>query len=318
MSVPQPPFDYWPIVERAPLSFPGGARVAFWIGLNIEHFQIDKAATSIFPSTSTNVPDPMNYGWRDYGVRVGVWRMAELFDRFGIRPSVLVNSDACTYYPEIIEAGRKRGWPWLAHGKTNSVMQQGMNPEEERTFLTEVIDAIERGTGKRPRGWLGPALSETFETPHLLAELGLDYILDWCNDDQPYPMNVRTGRMISIPYSVEMNDIILFLARGVTPEDFASMLIDQFDALYEDGAHNSRVMGVSLHPFLVGQPFRRKHLARVLDHVTRHSNVWLPTSDEIADWYYTNVYSDAVHHLRERRDARTTSARPSSLSMNRV
>lgn len=294
-------YDYWPISARPRLRLPGGARVGFWIGLNIEHFRLDRAATSILSWTESHVPDPLNYGWRDYGVRVGIWRMVELLDRLGLRPSVLLNADVCAKYPEIIEAGRERQWGWLAHGKTNSVPQQGMTADEERVFLREILDTIESSTGRRPRGWLGPAMSETFETPHLLAELGVDYLLDWCNDDQPYPMNPRSGRLISVPYAVEINDIIQFLARGVTPADFASMMIDQFETLYEEGAENGRIMAVSLHPFLINQPHRHRHLARALEHITRRDDVWLPTADEIAAWYYDEVYEDATACIRERR-----------------
>jgi allantoinase len=293
-------YDYWPISARPPLRLPNGARMAFWLGLNVEHFRMDMPGTAVLPKTMNNVPDPLNFGWRDYGNRVGVWRMIELFDRYGIRPSVLLNSDVCSRYPDIIEAGRVRDWTWLAHGRTNSVMQQSMPEEEERAFLTDVVQTIEAATGRRPRGWLGPTLSETFATPHLLAELGLDYILDWCSDDQPFPLNVRSGRMISVPYSVEINDIIQFLGRGVSPHDFADMVIDQFDTLYEEGATTGRIMAISTHTYLLGQPFRRPHLERVLKHVTSRADVWLPTSDEIATWYYDQVYAEATQALAER------------------
>jgi peptidoglycan/xylan/chitin deacetylase (PgdA/CDA1 family) len=176
-----------------------------------------------------------------------------------------------------------------------------MSLEEERRALTEVVTTIKDGTGQQPKGWLGPALSETLNTPDLLAELGLSYILDWCNDDQPHPMRVKQGRMISVPYSIEVNDIGLFLGTGLTGPQFHQMLVDQFDVLYEDGARTGRVMAVCLHPFIINQPFRHKYLDTALDYITRHENVWVTTSDDIADWYYQHYYAEHQRLLAERR-----------------
>ncbi|MFJ6657517.1 polysaccharide deacetylase family protein [Streptomyces sp. NPDC091377] len=276
-------YDYSPITGREPIQWPGGARVAFYVGLNIEHYQIDRPATSTFPDTAALTPDPLNYGWRDYGPRVGVWRLIESLDRHGIRASALLNSDAGERYPQIVEAGRRRDWAWLAHGRNNSLFQTGMTREEEHTYLTEVVDSIERTTGTRPRGWMGPALTETFHTPELLAELGLDYVLDWTNDDQPYPLNVPG--MLSVPYSVELNDISLFVGKGFTGPDFVQVVKDQLDQLHADSADSGRVMALALHPFVIGQPFRHTYLDQALEYVADHPGVWLTTSDEIADHY---------------------------------
>lgn len=183
-------FDYSPIVERDPIEWPGRARVAFYLGLNVEHFYVDRPSTSLNEATAGLVPDALNHGWRDYGPRVAIWRLIESLDRHRIRASVLLNSDVCDRYPQIIEAGRARNWAWLAHGKSNSTLHTGISVDEERELLTEVVGTIEKATGRRPRGWIGPGLTETFETPRLLAELGLSYVLDWTNDDQPYPLNV--------------------------------------------------------------------------------------------------------------------------------
>lgn len=197
-------FDYSPIINRPKLEFPNGAKVAFWVGLNIEDYQVDKPSTSIFGGTAGLVPDPLNYGWRDYSPRVGVWRTMEVLDKHGIRASVLLNSDICKNYPEIIEEGNKRDWTWLAHGKNNSILQANMSIDEERAYLQEVVSTIKAHTGKEPRGWLGPALSETFNTPNLLEELGLTYILDWCNDDQPFKLNTNKRNMISVPIRLKL------------------------------------------------------------------------------------------------------------------
>jgi peptidoglycan/xylan/chitin deacetylase (PgdA/CDA1 family) len=287
-------YDYSPIIERAPLALPNGARVAFWVGLNVEHYQVDKPSTSIFGGTAALQPDPLNYGWRDYAPRVGIWRMMDVLDKYRIRASVLLNSDVCERYPQIIREGNKRGWVWLAHGKNNSIVEAGMSADEERAYLADVVQTIERSTGRRPKGWLGPALTETFNTPEILAALGLSYLLDWCSDDQPFPLKVKAGRMISVPYSIEMNDVSLFVGKSLSGPDFAQMVMDQFDVLYEEGERNGRVMCLALHPFIISQPFRHKYLDKVLEYIAGHDRVWLTTSDEIAEWYFANAYDTAV------------------------
>ncbi|WP_206505890.1 polysaccharide deacetylase family protein [Streptomyces chrestomyceticus] len=276
-------FDYSLIVDREPIRWPGGARVAFYVGLNVEHYQVDRPSTSIFPGTAGLAPDPLNYGWRDYGPRVGIWRLIESLDRHGLRASVMLNSDVTRHYPQIIEAGRARGWAWVAHGRDNSTFQADMSVEDERAYLTEVVGTIEAATGRRPRGWLGPALTETFRTPELLAGLGLDYVLDWANDDQPYRLNVPG--MLSVPYSIEVNDISLFVGKSLSGPDFVRIVEDQLDQLYADSATSGRVMSLVLHPFVINQPFRHKYLDQALEHIANHPGVWLTTSDEIAEHY---------------------------------
>ncbi|MBV2363175.1 polysaccharide deacetylase family protein [Streptomonospora nanhaiensis] len=275
-------FDYSPITERPPLSWPGDAKVAVYIGLNIEHFLIDRPSTSIWPGTADLVPDALNYGWRDYGARVGVWRITEILDRHGMRASALLNSDVVHHNPQIVKAGLERGWAWLAHGRTNSILQTGMDPEQERAYLTEVVDTIAGATGRRPRGWMGPGLTETFQTPGLLAELGLDYVLDWTNDDQPYPLKVPG--LISVPYSVELNDLMLFPS-GLTGPGFVQVVKDQFDQLRADARTGGRVMALALHPFVTGQAFRAKYLDQALAYLAAQPEAWITTSDEIADHY---------------------------------
>jgi allantoinase len=276
-------YPYSPIVARPRLEWPDGARVAFYIGLNIEHYHVDKPATSASMATIGLVPDPMNYGWRDYGVRVGIWRLIDLLDRVGMAASVLVNSEVCEHYPQIVEAGVERGWAWLGHGQTNSRLHTGFDEEDERAYLAEMHDAIATATGTQPRGWLGPAMTETFDTPRLLRELGYTYLLDWCNDDQPYALNVEG--MISVPYSVELNDISLWVGRNFSGEDYVRWVTDHLDQLLEDGETTGRVMALPLHPFIVNQPARHKYLARVLDEIAGRDGVWVTTSDAIAEHY---------------------------------
>jgi peptidoglycan/xylan/chitin deacetylase (PgdA/CDA1 family) len=277
-------YPYSPITERPPLRWPDGKLVAFYLGLNIEHFRIDLPATSVVPVTVGLTPDPANYGWRDYGVRVGIWRMMDLLDRLEIKASVLLNSEVCEHYPQIVDAGVQRGWAWLGHGQTNSTFQADMGLEEERAYLAQMHEVIAQATGTSPRGWLGPALTETFNTPSLLAELGYRYLLDWCNDDQPYPLTVPG--MISVPYSLDINDITLFVGRNLSGDDYVRAVIDALDQLIEDSdADNGRVMALPVHPFIVNQPSRHRYLARALEEVRARDAVWVTTSDAIADHY---------------------------------
>jgi len=281
-------FPYSAIVDRKPLRWPNGARIAVWVIPNIEHFLFDRPSTSITNATTSLVPDVLNYSWRDYGVRVGIWRLMDIMDRYGIKGTVALNSDVCLRYPRIIQAGNQLGWEWMGHGTSNSIMINRQTEEEERSLIRDVVDTIEKGTAKHPRGWLSPALSESHRTLDLLAECGIEYVCNWVNDEQPYPMRVSTGSMISIPYSVEINDIPAFVDLKQSAETFGRMICDQFDVLYEDGAKTGRVMAICLHPFLIGQPYRSKYFAQALAHITSRQDVWLTTGGEITDWYVQN------------------------------
>jgi allantoinase len=278
-------FDYSAIVDRPPLRWPNGARVALWVIPNIEHFLFDRPSTRLADTALALNPDVLNYSWRDYGVRVGIWRMMDLMEKYGVKGTVALNSDVCNHYPRIIEEGKKLGWEWMGHGITNSIMFRDQTEAEERAQIKESVTTITRSVGEAPRGWLSPALSETVHTLDILAENGIEYVGNWVNDDQPYPMRVKKGRMFSIPYSSEINDIPALLGLHQSPERFGQMICDQFDVLYEDGATTGRVMSICLHPFLVGHPHRSKYFAKALAHVTARQEVWVTTGSEIIDWY---------------------------------
>lgn len=281
-------FPYSAIVDRPRLTWPHGARVALWVIPNIEHFLFDRSATPMSPASARLSPDVLNYSWRDYGVRVGIWRMMEIMERYGIKGTVALNADVCTHYPRIIEAGNALGWEWMGHGATNSIQLNSQGEDEERELIRGVVDTIATGTGTKPRGWLSPALSETPRTLDILAEAGIEYVGNWVNDDQPYPMRVKSGSMHSIPYSAEINDIPAILDHHHSGESFAQMICDQFDVLYEDGEKTGRVMSICLHPFVIGHPHRSKYLAKALAHITSRKELWLATGSQIIDWYRSN------------------------------
>jgi peptidoglycan/xylan/chitin deacetylase (PgdA/CDA1 family) len=217
----------------------------------------------------------------------------EVLDRYHLRATVALNSDVCHYNPQIIEAGKARQWEWMGHGITNSRRLSGLDEEMEQDTIRTVVDTITASTGVAPKGWLSPGLTETYHTPDLLAEAGISYVADWCVDDQPFPMHVRAGRLISVPYSQELNDIPAFMRKGMMPEEFCRTIVDQFDTLYQEGGESGRVMALALHPFLSGHPFRAKWIGKALEHITGHNDVWLATGGQIADWYYEHYYDAA-------------------------
>jgi peptidoglycan/xylan/chitin deacetylase (PgdA/CDA1 family) len=270
-------YDYSPITERPPIEWPGGKKLAFYVGLNIEHFHIDKPATSSSSVTAGFVPDPMNHGWRDYGTRVGIWRMMKLFDEVGLRASAITNSEVCTHYPQIIEAAVARNWAWIAHGQTNSIMQANMDEATEVAFLDQLFAHFDAVLPARPKGWLGPALTETFNTPRLLQERGVQYLLDWNADDRPFRLN-QPG-LIEIPYGIDINDIQVFVGKAVTGSAYEEMVLDHFEVMLAEGGG---VMALPVHPFVVGQPYRFKHFANVIRTITSHPDVWVTTTDDIA------------------------------------
>jgi peptidoglycan/xylan/chitin deacetylase (PgdA/CDA1 family) len=284
-------YPYWPLPERPAIRWPGDARVAFWVIPNIEHFRFDRPSSDMAPTAP--IPDVPTFAQKDYGPRVGIWRMMEVLDKYGLRATVALNSDVCRFYPQIIKAGVERKWEWMGHGITNSQRLMELEETQERGIVQEVVRTIAESTGQAPRGWLGPGLTETHNTPDLLAEAGIRYIADWCADDQPFPMRVKTGRMISVPYHQELNDIPVFMRKGMSADQFYQMICDQFDVLYAEGEKSGRVMAVALHPYLTGHPFRSKWFDKALAHVTGHKDVWLTTGGEIADWYYQHYYDQA-------------------------
>lgn len=280
---PYGPFDYSPIIHRKKLEWPKGARLALWVIPNIEFFSL---AERIPASPTGKLPDVPTWAARDYGNRIGVFRFMEVFDRYGIRATVALNSDVCVHHPQIIEEGNKRQWEWMGHNKTNCTRLIDLPEGEEPKVIREALETIERIARKRPKGWLGSGLQETWATLDLLAAEGLDYVCDWTNDDQPYVMNLESGkRLISIPYSHDINDIPAFERHNRTADEFRDMICRQFDTLYAEGAQSGRVMAICLHPYLTGKPYRIGALDRALAYICGHKDVWLATGSEIVAAY---------------------------------
>jgi allantoinase len=274
------------IFERKPFTWPGGKTLAVWIIPNVEVWQFDSpAGAAISPNTTNRVPDVINYAWRDYGIRVGLWRIADVLDSAGIRATVALNAMVCDVFPKAVEEMKRRGWEFMGHGITNSSTLANLPLSEEREVIQTTLRTIQRATGKRPRGWLGPGLTETFNTLDLLAEEEILYVGDWNSDDQPFAMKVKKGKLFAVPYGMDINDMSLINRLGYTGEQYLRALTDQFDTLYADSEKNARVMGVPLHPFLMGQPWRTPYLKKAITHFKQHERVWFATGSEIVDAY---------------------------------
>jgi allantoinase len=281
-------YDYSPIISRKPLKWPNNAKVALVVAPNIESFHIDKVIPG---APSSQLPDVTGYALRDYGSRIGVFRMMDVLDKRGIRATVLLNSDVCAHHPAIIEEGNKRKWEWLGHGVTNNIRINQYPPEEERAVIRQIKETIAAATGKAPRGWLGPGGGDqSLNTLDHLAAEGFDYTCDWGVDDQPVAIRVRSGRMIGIPYQQGLNDIRVMLHGGLPPNDWLQMVCDQFDTLYAEGGTQPRVMTLPLHPFVIGLAFRIKYLDKALEYISAREGVWKTTGGEIADHFYANYY----------------------------
>jgi allantoinase len=287
MLTQSPRYDFEPFIHRRPVRFPKGERLAILIYVNIEHapFGTKAAAHAIYPGTMQFSPDVLNHGWRDYGNRVGLWRIVDAMDRHGFRGTVNLNSDVCREYPQIIREGNDRNWEWGAQGDRNGSVPSLMSEDEEREFIHLNLGIIEEATGKRPKGWLSWALAESFVTPDLLAEAGIEYVSNYAHDELPVPMRVKRGSLITMPYTLEINDVPTIMGKGASAEEFGRMIKDQFDVLYEEGRSRPRIMSISVHPFISGHPFRMKHLEKALGYIASHADLWLTTGGEINDWY---------------------------------
>jgi peptidoglycan/xylan/chitin deacetylase (PgdA/CDA1 family) len=278
-------YRYSAIIDRKPFAWPGGKRLAVYIGLNLEHFAFGEGhGAELCPGGPQ--PDVLNYAWRDYGNRVGVWRLIDLFDELSLPVSVLVNSSIYHYCPEVMAAFRARGDEVVGHGRTNAERQGVLSESDERDLIDEATNVIAEAEGRRPDGWLGPWISQSAVTPDLLAEAGYSYLLDWCMDDQPVWFATRNGgRILSVPYPQELNDIPSIVGRKDSGEQFAAMIDDGFEEMLEQSAKQALVMGIALHPYLVGQPHRLRPLRRVLRKiVSRRGDIWITTAGEIATY----------------------------------
>ncbi|MDA9865071.1 polysaccharide deacetylase family protein [bacterium] len=287
-------YDYAPITDRAPFTWPQGNGLAVYLGINLEHFAFGEGLGAELAPGGPQ-PDVLNYAWRDYGNRVGSWRMIEMLDTLDMPATVLVNSAMYDYAPELIAAHSARGDEIAGHGRTNSERQSTLDEAAETALIAEATAAITSAEGKPPTGWLSPWIAESRQTPDLLAEAGYRYTMNWCMDDQPVWMRTRNGAVLALPYPQEVNDIPAIIARKDSPSDFADLITDTFDEMLDQATSQPLVMGIALHPYIVGQPARLRHLRRALVHITaRRDEIWLTKADAIAERYADQIPPPAI------------------------
>ena len=278
-------YDYSPIVERPQYDWPGGKRLAFYIGLNIEHFHYGEGMGHT-PTAPGPQPDIRNYAWRDYGLRVGVWRILDLFDQLELPACHLINTTIYDYAPQIMDRIRARGDEIVGHGRTNSERQGDLSAKDEEVLIKEATEVLRHQEGVQPGGWLGPWISETATTLDVLQENGYRYVLDWPIDDQPVWMKTRQGRILSVPYPVELNDSPALLNRAHTAREFTDMVIDQVDEMLEQSVHQPLSYALSLHTFIFGQPSRMVQLRAILKYIVEHKHadrIWFTRPRDIVD-----------------------------------
>ena len=295
-KTPYGPFPFIPITQRPKLTWPDGARVALWVIVNIEIFPLDSPLPgdqNERPDPNKQHPDVRQWARRDYGNRVGIWRLMDVLSKHGIRGTVALNSRVCDIHPQIIESANKLGWEFIGHCQTNSQRLTEVPPEQEKQVIHDTLEQIENASGKKPVGWLGAGLQETWNTLDYLIQEGCLYVADWgLNDDQPYMMTVNDKQIVSLPYSLEINDSPAFAYQKYTPGEFEQMIRRQFDVLYREGENSGRTMAIALHPYLIGLPHRIHALDSGLEYICQHKGVWKATGEEIVRYYSES--SDAI------------------------
>ena len=283
--LPRERTPYSAIVDRPPLRLPGRARVVVWTIVNLEVWDIARAmARQVLPAPTGAVllPDVPNWSWHEYGMRVGFWRFEALYRRLGIRPTVAINARVCIDYPRVAQACRDAGWEFMGH----SYEQGPIHREEDQPgMIKRSLDTIEKFTGKRPLGWLGPGLTQTLETPEHLAAAGVKYIGDWVYDDEPTGISTANGPLVTLPYSVETNDIPMMLVQHHEAAYWTKKCLDAFERYYEEGAKRAKIMAIAVHPYISGQPFRIKYLEEVYKKINKKRGVLHWNGEQILDWY---------------------------------
>ena len=265
-------YDYSPIIDRPDYDWPDGKRLAVYFAMNIEHFSFGEGLGHT-PTNPGTQPDVRNYAWRDYGLRVGIWRVFEMFEEFGLPMCHLMNTAIYDYAPQIPKRIRERGDEFVGHGRTNSEEQGTYTEAQENALIAEATGVFEANEGTGPGGWMGPWISESAFTPDLLKENGYRYVMDWSADDQPFWMKTRAGQLLSIPYHIEINDSPAQLSRRHTADDFTRMVTGHFDEQIRQSARQPLIFSLALHTFVVGQPYRLAGLRDILTHIKEHPQV---------------------------------------------
>jgi allantoinase len=292
--IPRERCEFSAIVDRPPLKLPGGARLVLWSIVNYEVWDIARPmARQVIPAPTGQalLPDVPNWSWHEYGMRVGAWRFFDLFARLGIRPTLSTNARVCEDYPRVAEQAKRDGWEFLGHAYDQMPIHKN---DDQAGMINKSMDILERFTGKRPVGWMGPGLTQTYETPELLVDAGVKYIADWVYDDEPTVIRTANGSLVTLPYTVELNDIPMMIVQHHESDYLLKRAIDQFDRLYAEGKERAKIMALAIHPYISGQPHRIKYLEAIYDYVNRFEGVLHWNGAEILDWYTTTRGRKAV------------------------
>ncbi len=283
--LPRQRTDYSAIVDRPPLRLPGHARLVLWPIVNLEVWDIGRPMPRQVlpaPTGASLLPDVPHWSWHEYGMRVGVWRFFELFRARGIKPTLAINARVCEDYVRVAEEARREAWEFMGHAYDQMPIHKHDN---QRDMINRSMDLLERFTGKRPLGWLGPGLTQTYETPELLAAAGVKYIGDWVYDDEPDIIRTANGPLVTLPYTVELNDIAMMIVQHHESDYLLRRAIDAFDRLYAEGEHRAKVMAVAIHPYISGQPHRIKYLEAIYDYAAKFDGVLHWNGEQILEWY---------------------------------
>jgi hypothetical protein len=274
------------IVDRPLLPpLPGGARMAFWTIVNLEVWDISRPmARQVIPAPTGQVllPDVPNWSWHEYGMRVGFWRFHKLYERLGIRPTLSINARVCDDYERVAAACRDAGWEFMGHAWEQMPIHK---IDDQRGMIHRCMDRLEAFTGTRPVGWLGPGLTQTYETPELLAEAGVQYIGDWVYDDDPTVISTAKGPLITLPYTVELNDIPMMIVQHHESAYWKQRVMDQFKRLYEESADRPKICSIAIHPYISGQPHRIRYLEEIYAEIAEYAGVAHMNGAELLRWY---------------------------------
>ena len=273
------------IPDRPALKLPEGLRLIVWPIINLEDWEIERPmARQVLPAPTgaALLPDVPNWSWHEYGMRVGVWRFYEAFDRIGARGTLSINAKVVESYPRVASAAKERGWEFMGHSYVQGPIHK---LEDQRATIHQSLDLLQKFTGRRPVGWLGPGLTETYETPELLAEAGVHYIGDWVYDDEPTEIRTAKGPLVTLPYTVELNDIPMMIVQHHRADELLRRATDQFDRLYREAAERAKILSIAIHPYISGVPHRIKYLEAFLDYARGHQGVAFWTGEEILAWY---------------------------------
>ena len=285
MKLPRERVPYSAIVDRPRLELPGGARLAVWTIVNVEEWSIERPMPRTVlppPQGQPLLPDLPNWAWHEYGMRVGFWRFLEVLNHFHVKATLAINGSVCKSYPRVARAALEAGWEFMGHGYVQRPMH---HLEDQKKEISETIKAIRELTGRAPRGWESPGLTETYDTIDWLAEAGIEYVADWVLDDQPCMIRTSSRPVVSVPYTVEMNDIAMMVLQSHPSSEWLRRGIDQFDRLYAEGESSARVMAISIHPYITGVPHRIGYLERLYEYIGQRPGVLMWTGEQILDWY---------------------------------